>query len=189
MNSRRTIVFRFAHNPHRTYFRRAGWSSLVARQAHNLKVAGSNPAPATNLFHSRWPIAFTSFRTARENFTSVCLTMSCEGSLNTCTWQVNDRKRCDDASHSKALRAKSLPDRVSVSRSFGSADAPSRRFLLFRIAFAFGGYGDFFDVWPEKFWLARRAGLTPVLLRGGIRRRCRLANASVGTHSTSIWSK
>ena len=24
----------------------AGWSSLVARQAHNLKVAGSNPVPA-----------------------------------------------------------------------------------------------------------------------------------------------
>ena len=27
----------------------AGWSSLVARQAHNLKVAGSNPAPATRI--------------------------------------------------------------------------------------------------------------------------------------------
>ncbi len=25
----------------------AGWSSLVAREAHNLEVAGSNPAPAT----------------------------------------------------------------------------------------------------------------------------------------------
>ena len=25
----------------------AGWSSLVARQAHNLKVRGSNPLPAT----------------------------------------------------------------------------------------------------------------------------------------------
>ncbi len=25
----------------------AGWSSLVARQAHNLKVGGSNPSPAT----------------------------------------------------------------------------------------------------------------------------------------------
>ncbi len=25
----------------------AGWSSLVARQAHNLKVVGSNPTPAT----------------------------------------------------------------------------------------------------------------------------------------------
>ena len=24
----------------------AGWSSLVARQAHNLKVLGSNPSPA-----------------------------------------------------------------------------------------------------------------------------------------------
>ena len=32
----------------------AGWSSLVARQAHNLKVAGSNPAPAPNL-KIRWP--------------------------------------------------------------------------------------------------------------------------------------
>jgi hypothetical protein len=31
----------------------AGWSSPVARQAHNLKVVGSNPTPATNLvFHN-----------------------------------------------------------------------------------------------------------------------------------------
>src|ERR1035437_6634314 len=29
----------------------AGWSSLVARWAHNPKVAGSNPAPATNLIN------------------------------------------------------------------------------------------------------------------------------------------
>ena len=28
----------------------AGWSSPVARQAHNLKVGGSNPSPATNIF-------------------------------------------------------------------------------------------------------------------------------------------
>ena len=27
----------------------AGWSSPVARQAHNLKAAGSNPAPATKI--------------------------------------------------------------------------------------------------------------------------------------------
>ena len=27
----------------------AGWSSLVARRAHNPKVAGSNPAPATKI--------------------------------------------------------------------------------------------------------------------------------------------
>ncbi len=28
----------------------AGWSSPVARQAHNLKVVGSNPTPATNFY-------------------------------------------------------------------------------------------------------------------------------------------
>ncbi len=28
----------------------AGWSSLVARWAHNPKVEGSNPSPATNKF-------------------------------------------------------------------------------------------------------------------------------------------
>ena len=27
----------------------AGWSSLVARRAHNPKVVGSNPAPATKV--------------------------------------------------------------------------------------------------------------------------------------------
>ena len=34
----------FAQNP------AAGWSSPVARQAHNLKAAGSNPAPATRFY-------------------------------------------------------------------------------------------------------------------------------------------
>ena len=34
----------------------AGWSSLVARQAHNLKVLGSNPSPATNYVISRLKI-------------------------------------------------------------------------------------------------------------------------------------
>ena len=34
----------------------AGWSSPVARQAHNLKVAGSNPAPATK--HSNIPVIY-----------------------------------------------------------------------------------------------------------------------------------
>ena len=29
----------------------AGWSSLAARRAHNPKVTGSNPVPATNNFN------------------------------------------------------------------------------------------------------------------------------------------
>jgi hypothetical protein len=32
----------------------AGWSSPVARQAHNLKVVGSNPTPATNDTDIKW---------------------------------------------------------------------------------------------------------------------------------------
>ncbi len=31
----------------------AGWSSPVARQAHNLKVVGSNPIPATKFKGAR----------------------------------------------------------------------------------------------------------------------------------------
>ena len=40
----------------------AGWSSPVARQAHNLKAAGSNPAPATKI-KARWltPAGFLCF--------------------------------------------------------------------------------------------------------------------------------
>ena len=37
----------------------AGWSSLVARRAHNPKVVGSNPAPATNFSQVRWLIRLT----------------------------------------------------------------------------------------------------------------------------------
>ena len=37
------------------YHNSAGWSSLVARWAHNPKVVGSNPTPATNSFLSNAP--------------------------------------------------------------------------------------------------------------------------------------
>ena len=35
----------------------AGWSSPVARQAHNLKVVGSNPTPATKNINDLGEIA------------------------------------------------------------------------------------------------------------------------------------
>ena len=34
----------------------AGWSSLVARRAHNPKVVGSNPAPATTTIGFHWSL-------------------------------------------------------------------------------------------------------------------------------------
>ena len=44
----RGLVLRIGSRPETVDFG-AGWSSPVARWAHNPKVAGSNPAPATNL--------------------------------------------------------------------------------------------------------------------------------------------
>src|SRR5579871_1727431 len=40
---------KFDAHPSGCYHRTAGWSSLVARWAHNPKVGGSNPPPATNI--------------------------------------------------------------------------------------------------------------------------------------------
>jgi len=39
---------KFDPTPLNCYTDSAGWSSPVARWAHNPKAAGSNPAPATN---------------------------------------------------------------------------------------------------------------------------------------------
>jgi hypothetical protein len=36
------------------YHQTAGWSSLVARWAHNPKVGGSNPPPATKSVNDLW---------------------------------------------------------------------------------------------------------------------------------------
>jgi hypothetical protein len=47
----RRQVFQSILLPHKT-FTTAGWSSPVARQAHNLKVRGSNPLPATIFPHN-----------------------------------------------------------------------------------------------------------------------------------------
>ena len=39
----------------------AGWSSLVARRAHNPKVSGSNPDPATNDFKGLYHLSVSPF--------------------------------------------------------------------------------------------------------------------------------
>ena len=44
---RKLLEFALSRQVLRTCAGNAGWSSPVARQAHNLKAAGSNPAPAT----------------------------------------------------------------------------------------------------------------------------------------------
>ena len=49
---------RYLFNPPVNHHPDAGWSSPVARQAHNLKAAGSNPAPATNIKKARQMAGF-----------------------------------------------------------------------------------------------------------------------------------
>ena len=46
-------------------FADAGWSSLAARRAHNPKVVGSNPAPATLILNLGSPF-FKSLQTTDE---------------------------------------------------------------------------------------------------------------------------
>ncbi len=53
LESQEGINTNWARHPKRlSYYFGAGWSSPVAREAHNLEVVGSNPAPATSLFAS-----------------------------------------------------------------------------------------------------------------------------------------
>ena len=50
----------------------AGWSSLVARKAHNLEVPGSNPGPATKIEGvSATPFLFATIENLRDNSTSL----------------------------------------------------------------------------------------------------------------------
>ena len=51
----------------------AGWSSPVARQAHNLKVTGSNPVPATKLspLDQCFSTDLTGFFTSNLPFTGI----------------------------------------------------------------------------------------------------------------------
>ena len=57
----------YPYVPNRTV---AGWSSPVARQAHNLKVTGSNPVPATILICNAFSVtaaeAFLRFRASTQ---------------------------------------------------------------------------------------------------------------------------
>jgi hypothetical protein len=74
------------------YYQSAGWSSPVARWAHNPKVPGSNPGPATNqisnLDHfSRLPCPTIQFQTAiGRNYDPSAETSTPKPPLGTTRW-------------------------------------------------------------------------------------------------------
>ena len=85
----------------------AGWSSPVARQAHNLKVVGSNPTPATN-------------KTLRINPPiGVCFVRQERGQLAMHGHVTGHRRACP-----------SRPIRRDHNRRYRSFDAPSSRGFL-----------------------------------------------------------
>ena len=65
---------------HNTAITGAGWSSPVARRAHNPKVVGSNPAPATNLLFLLNPCFHKGFLfSAIYSFSKIILYFSKKG--------------------------------------------------------------------------------------------------------------
>src|SRR3974377_880429 len=77
------------------YDETAGWSSLVARWAHNPKVGGSNPPPATKKIHlvqgapsSAWRVSRPLKRHSVDEFPLVVLPKKVMRVGAFCAWQV-----------------------------------------------------------------------------------------------------
>jgi hypothetical protein len=75
----------------------AGWSSPVARQAHNLKVTGSNPVPATTFVITRSPSRFN--RRDGFSFSGGTVGRSRLGYVQHCQAHRNWRAATDDDEH------------------------------------------------------------------------------------------
>ncbi len=101
----------------------AGWSSPVARQAHNLKAAGSNPAPATRSFPT-----ITRFSANRaSNAARSCRAHNLKGSARTgytpeAVSRRNGSNFCTTTTVN-APQAMGLPSRISGAK----ANRPSPR--------------------------------------------------------------
>jgi hypothetical protein len=108
----------------------AGWSSPVARQAHNLKAAGSNPAPATNVYRkSPWrkkPGAFSLSRPTRRFFDGVLLDPQiCPAeSIRRQHFKLQPRDRIRSQF---SLRMTTVQTGLTISRSPALAPSPSSR--------------------------------------------------------------
>ena len=95
----------------------AGWSSPVARQAHNLKVVGSNPTPATN------------FLRVIKRLSAALRGGVCVSNIRGSTVEARGREVLDIAAKSASPRSPMLPDRLrapSNPRLGAHARAPLR---------------------------------------------------------------
>ena len=96
----------------------AGWSSPVARQAHNLKAAGSNPAPATKSYrpnHNHPPSEMTAGDCVRRNAKGAQIGEPSR------TDMVRSLQLCPAGGDEEYSSSRSLPSRRAISL------IPSRR--------------------------------------------------------------
>ena len=139
------LTRRRRRQPRQTHKTTAGWSSPVARQAHNLKVAGSNPAPATK---------------RKNNSTRQSIRMAGVLPLRTRTLHVAEERaaglgrHCERVTRSEGRALQRDPD-CGASRSLRPLSPAGRRANRHRIA-------------------GRRAGRGPAVpaFRRSPRRRC-----------------
>jgi hypothetical protein len=100
----------------------AGWSSLVARRAHNPKVVGSNPAPATtsvDRFRRPWVspggVCFSNSNSPARTLQRATYPPSGKG----CIWIPLGPRSCFSASRTAAgLSSESLSRELTISTSF-----------------------------------------------------------------------
>src|SRR5579863_2185149 len=95
--------------PIRFSFFGAGWSSPVARQAHNLKAAGSNPAPATPSFTSKKRV-FRGFPSKKRRHTFLS-----NESKNRPIAPKSKKKRAPNVHQNHCFFANHFPDSSTVS--------------------------------------------------------------------------
>jgi hypothetical protein len=90
----------------------AGWSSPVARQAHNLKVVGSNPTPATTVSSFQGP--FLTPRCLQRGFFAVLPVqlIAARGRL----FRRSTQTTISEAGGSSEERGKSHPGRRQIAR-------------------------------------------------------------------------
>src|SRR5438270_12613354 len=110
------------------YDRTAGWSSLVARWAHNPKVGGSNPPPATNSFNSLRAPAIRRFLI----LSVICpcsLTMNRPvGAMALVDFHRISLARCEACQWAHLPSAQFTPNNVNITGGGLTASRPSRQF-------------------------------------------------------------
>ena len=114
----------------------AGWSSLVARRAHNPKVVGSNPAPATKLKKAHHKVGLFYFRISglmRNNRAGITVVtaQSCPHSTSAQNCKIKDdipQPTCSVLSCLKSCTARLTSPLLIIERSAALARPPHQPF-------------------------------------------------------------